>query len=184
MGRYIAKVMDGMIMGAGYLGSGLIIVAMLMVTYDVVLRYIFNRPTVWAVTLSGSMLIWSILLVAPWVLRQEAHIKMDIVLERLHPKRQAFINCITGILAIASCIIILWKGIAATRDAVVRGTTESVGIFALPSWIVLLAIPVGMFLVIWQSVERFVSHLAHFRALSKGKSENSSYPGEDHHQKA
>jgi TRAP-type C4-dicarboxylate transport system permease small subunit len=176
-GEYIAKFMDGMISIAGYVGSALIIVGMLVTSYDVVLRYIFNSPTVWAVPVSGAILLWSTLLLASWVLREDQHVKMDLILERLQPRRKALTNCATSVLGIAACIIILWKGIAITWHAFYKGEVESIGMFALPSWVVLLGIPLGMVFVIWEAVKKFRIHLGQFVAFDKAESENSIQTG-------
>lgn len=174
-GRYLAKFIDRMVLVTGYLGSALIIVAMLIVTYDVASRYFFNRPTLWAVSVSGAVLMWSTLLLAAWVMRQEAHIKIDFLLERLPTRTRVLVNCITGVLSISVCIIILWKGIEATWKNFVTGAQETVSSFGLPSGLVTLSIPVGIFFLAWQVVRRLTGHLNQFVALgNEERRKNSS----------
>lgn len=76
----------------GKLFSYLILPIMLLEAVEVVLRYVFNSPTDWswelATHLSGAMFIMG----AGWVLKDDKHVRTDIIYAKLSKKGQALID--------------------------------------------------------------------------------------------
>ena len=74
-------------------------VGMLLTTsYEVIARYFFNAPTVWAhqtVMILGGVFValsWG------WVHLHHGHVNMDILLRRLPPRGQAIVNVVCSLL--------------------------------------------------------------------------------------
>ncbi len=69
----------------------------LATTYEVVSRYVFNAPTVWAhqtAMIMGGMLVslsWG------WVHLRKAHVRMDMLYRRLNPRTQAIIDVVCSL---------------------------------------------------------------------------------------
>ncbi|HAJ22380.1 MAG TPA: C4-dicarboxylate ABC transporter substrate-binding protein, partial [Rhodospirillaceae bacterium] len=61
-----------------------------MLTYEVIMRYFFISPTIWAAELSQLCLIWGSLIAMAWALRWGRHIAVDAVavLLPVHVRRQ------------------------------------------------------------------------------------------------
>lgn len=55
----------------------------LMITYDVVMRYGFNRPTRWADEAAMYLMVWIGLLSAAFGVRERTHIRLEILVSRL-----------------------------------------------------------------------------------------------------
>ncbi len=78
--------------------------------YEVVVRYIFNSPTVWASELSAMLFGIFILLGGAYTMRQGGHVNMDIIYSRFSPKNRALIDIFTFLLFLIFVGVLLWKG--------------------------------------------------------------------------
>ena len=56
-----------------------------MITYEVVMRYVFLAPTIWAEELSRFFQIWATYIAAAYVLRHRQLIAITILVNRLGP---------------------------------------------------------------------------------------------------
>jgi TRAP-type C4-dicarboxylate transport system permease small subunit len=148
------------------LGSGLaaliIIFMMLAVIYEVVMRYFLNHPTLWVLEVVEWCLVWMTFLCAAWVLREEAHVKMDIFVTRLNPKTQILFSFITSIVGALICLTFVWYGTQVVWDHFVRGVVEAKMLRA-PKAPLMVIIPAGFFLLFIQFIRRSFSFLRKWR---------------------
>ncbi len=107
------KVWDRLIDGFMVLAGILLWVQMLIVNIEVFSRY-FLKPTIWVAELSSIIILWVCFLVPAWVLRKDAHVRMDLVLQRLKPKTQAMINFCTYLMGVAVMLIVAGAGLMTT----------------------------------------------------------------------
>ena len=56
---------------------------------DITLRYLFNKPLGWVKEVSEYTLVGLGFLVAAWILKDDAHVKMDLVLNKVGSRTQA-----------------------------------------------------------------------------------------------
>ena len=68
---------------AATIASALFVAAGAMLTYEVIARYFFVKPTRWAAELSQMCLIWGSLLAMAWLLHKRDHIQVDAVVRML-----------------------------------------------------------------------------------------------------
>ena len=66
----------------GKLAAGLFFVIGGMITYEVIARYVFVSPTIWAEELSRFIQIWATYLAAAYVLRHRHLITIDMLTSR------------------------------------------------------------------------------------------------------
>jgi TRAP-type C4-dicarboxylate transport system permease small subunit len=121
IGRRLSKVFDGILTVTAYTSGAIIVLLMLSMCYEVVMRYFFNAPTRWAADFSGYMQYVLVLVGAAWVLKIDAHIRIDTLLVRFSPRTQTILNIVTSSIALIVCALFLWKGVEATWTAYVRG---------------------------------------------------------------
>ncbi len=107
------KVWDRLIDGFMVLAGILLWAQMLIVNIEVFSRY-FLKPTIWAAEISSIIILWVCFLVPAWVLRKDAHVRMDLLLQRLRPRTQALINCITYFSGTIVMLIVAWAGLMTT----------------------------------------------------------------------
>jgi len=76
----------------GKLAAFIVIPLMLAVVYEVVSRYAFNAPTIWSFEiqrmLGGSLFVLGF----SWVLLQKAHVRVDLLYQRMSPRGQAILD--------------------------------------------------------------------------------------------
>ena len=89
-----------------FIAGVIIIFTMAAVTYEVIMRYFLNRPTLWVVEVSGYSLLFITFLGAAWVLRRGGHVRIDLLTNRLKPRNQIRLNIITSIMAAIICLVI------------------------------------------------------------------------------
>jgi C4-dicarboxylate transporter DctQ subunit len=107
------KVWDRLIDGFMVLAGILFWVQMLIVNIEVFSRY-FLTPTIWVAEISSIIILWICFLVPAWVLRKDAHVRMDLLLQRLKPKTQAMINFFTCLAGVVVMLIVAGAGLMTT----------------------------------------------------------------------
>ncbi|MBN2060663.1 MAG: TRAP transporter small permease [Deltaproteobacteria bacterium] len=92
--------------------SGILVFLMAwVVTYGVVMRYVFNAPNPYVYEISIMFLLFCGIFAVPAVERMNRHIHNDILVARFSPEvREVFTRLIIPILALPCCMILTWKG--------------------------------------------------------------------------
>jgi len=90
--RRILKVIDSVSLGTAQLAQWLCVVLVLVLSYEVTMRYVFNSPTVWV--MQTSMMIGGAIIALGWcfVQQQRAHVRVDVFYGRFSPRTQAIVN--------------------------------------------------------------------------------------------
>ncbi len=122
-----------------------------MITYEVVARYLFNAPTIWAEELSRVFLVWGTFLAMAALLRRRSHISITLVTGRLGPagRRGAELVALTVVAALSG--IALWYGWAIAADSLARGRTTAT-MLDLPQGLLEAAVPLGFALLLAQAL--------------------------------
>lgn len=102
----------------------------------------FHRSLVWLTEISGYGMVFMTFLVAAWVLREEAHVRIDLLVDRFNPKNRALFEVITSIAGAAVCLIITGYGFIVTLDHFKRGVFTATDL-EIPWAILLSVIPIG-----------------------------------------
>ena len=137
--------------GAGGIAAVLLAATGAMLTWEVVARYFFIRPTIWAAELSQLCLIWGCLLAMGWVLAMRRHITVNAV-TALFPRRLQIACVALALLFILGfSLIVAWWGWDIFHDSWARGRRTG-SILNLPSWVAELSVPVGFALLALQSL--------------------------------
>ncbi|MFC2013659.1 TRAP transporter small permease subunit [Chloroflexota bacterium] len=153
-----------------FLAAALIILVMLAICYEIVLRSFLNRPQVWVLEYTQYGLVFICFLAATWVLRQEGHVKMDLVVGRLNPRARSILNIITSILGMMVCLGFTCFGVIATQGYYESGFSSPT-VLETPEWIILIIIPIGCFLLVIQFIRRIHGHLGELRESHRLKQE-------------
>jgi TRAP-type C4-dicarboxylate transport system permease small subunit len=133
------------------IASVLFILAGAMLTYEVVARYFFTKPTRWAAELSQMCLIWGSLLAMAWLLKKRQHIQVDAVVRLLPGALARIIDRIVMLLVAIFSIVVCWYGFEIFYDSFSRGRTTG-SLLNIPIWIVELAVPAGFALLALQAL--------------------------------
>ena len=96
--------------------GGLILAMSLWITYDVLSRYFFDVASPWSFDLSEYSLVWITFLGAPWVLLQDRHVRIEILVDVLPAPAQRALGVAVSVVAIGVCVVLAWRtGIAAVE---------------------------------------------------------------------
>ncbi len=95
-------------------GAALILAMSLWITYDVITRYFFDFASPWAFDLSEYSLVWITFLGAPWVLMQDRHVRIELLVEALPAAVQRILGIAVCCVAMFICSVLAWRtGVAA-----------------------------------------------------------------------
>jgi TRAP-type transport system small permease protein len=120
-----------------------------LIALDVILRYIFNAPLVWAHEATGLLLLLVFLLsiIACW--QQKKHIRMELLYERFPRRVRAFAD---GISAVTGMIVFGMLAIQVSREIpYVIQTRETMQDLPIPIWpfkAVIVLVSIGFFFVL------------------------------------
>lgn len=77
---------DKVIVGFGLASGILIVLNGLFSSYEVIMRYFFNAPTVWVLEITIYLVIASTFFALAYALLQKAHVKVDFITNYLTPR--------------------------------------------------------------------------------------------------
>lgn len=147
---FIAKksilAIDWISKGFFYLAQFVILAMMLTTCYDVLMRYFLARPTTWAVELNAMLLVFITFLAGAELVKNDQHIQMDIIFNRLSIGSQKYLSLFISLFAFLLCLILAWTGAKATL-AVYKAAIFTAGAFRMPMWIPYAFIPAGSILM-------------------------------------
>jgi len=118
----IGRIIDIIIEWLAYISAVLMILTFTFVTVDVAMRYFFTRPLGWSTEFAEYSMATLTFFAAAWVLKKDAHVYLDIVLDVFNTRTQATINMITSILGSGICFYVTWWGLQAVIFHAQQGT--------------------------------------------------------------
>ncbi len=151
--RKLALIFDQILDGMVVFAAVLLVFAVLSVSVAVASRYFLGYPIGWVIEINSYILLYIPFLVGAWVLRQEGHVIIDILLERLNPRTQPLINIVTSIVSALVCFILTGYGAVDTWD-LFRTDYFTPTQLELPKWIINVIIPIGSFFLFVQFLRR------------------------------
>lgn len=158
MSGKIDRVLDGIIKFFGIIAGIFFMTMALIVTYNVVMRYFVARPPVWAVETTEYIMVYATFLAAAWILSVDGHVKIDILVIRLSPKRQHILNMVVSFLGLVACALLGWHATKATYSLYTREVIM-MKMMPWPKWVMIVPIPVGLLLTLIQFIRNFVNLL-------------------------
>ena len=91
----VIKIIDKISEITGKIASSFIIIMVILHFQEVILRYIFQRPTTWSWEIATYLYGANFILAGAWALKQGRHVRTDFVFGRLSPKWQAIVDLST-----------------------------------------------------------------------------------------
>ena len=154
-------IFDGLIRALAVIAGVLLLVMVLIVSYTVLMRYFIGKPPVWATEMTEWILLYATFLAAAWVLKEDGHVKIDVVLIRLSQKKQYVFSVIVCILGILICGFFAYHGAKAVYSLYKRDVIM-MGMILMPKYILVAVIPLGLLLC-------FVQFIRSLKGLLVGK---------------
>ena len=139
---------DKIVKYSGYLASALFIAIGFIVSYEVIMRYLFNSPTIWVNEVSRFLQIWATYLALTYSFHKRDFIRITVIYDRLNETGKKILDFISFIFIIIFSCFVVYYGWLIAYDSLKVGRTSST-ILDVPSFLTELAIPLCFaFLVI------------------------------------
>jgi TRAP-type C4-dicarboxylate transport system permease small subunit len=143
---------------SGYIAALSILAATLIIVHQVVVRYVFNIPTIWQVETAIYLLIAATFLGAPYGLRENAHINIDLLIVNLPTAVRRKLGLATSAIAMAFCFFLAYRGAVMWWEAF-EGNWRSSSLLSVPLVYPYALIPVGMFITGLQYIVKIIGML-------------------------
>ncbi len=101
----------------------LIVILVAVMFYEVCLRYVFERPTLWANELSLWLAGFVFLLSGLYAMQQRSHIRIFLLYDMLPRSLQRVCDTISALLIVIFAVAIVWGGWNEARDKFLRWET-------------------------------------------------------------
>ena len=135
------------------LAGAIIVYLTLSIDFEVFMRYVQHSPTSWVVDFSEYALVFLTFLGGAWVLANEGHIKVEILVDRLPPGVHQKVNIVTSILGAVAFGLLFWYSLVLTLDAF-AAKAVFIRPVVVPIGPMYSVIPIGSLFVALQFVRR------------------------------
>lgn len=155
----LTKGIDLLVEKQGQLTSFLIVPLLLIVLYEVLMRYVFNAPTIWGFEATAFVYGMHYMLGLSFMEHAEGHVRVDIITSRFSPKTQAVIM-IAGYLIIFMPVFVLmtWGAIKFAHTATVTNELNSTS-WAPRIWPYKIIMALSFLLLAIQGLSTMLKHL-------------------------
>jgi len=133
--------------------GAMLCVLVVLICVDVTARTLRLFPTPWTLDIAEYLLYGITFLAAPWVLREEGHIAIEVAVERLPPRARALLRrCTDGLGAVVCAVLtyyalrMFWRSYSAAN--LVHET------FVFPEWYLYVIAPPIFFILLLLFVRR------------------------------
>jgi C4-dicarboxylate transporter, DctQ subunit len=119
--------------------------AVVLVSVQVFLRYIFNAPQAWVEEVGRYLFVWSVFLGAAAALAEDRHIRITVLIERWGPKADRVSRTVAHLLSLACFCFVAYYGYK------IAYSNRATPFYTLPSFprvIFYLAVPVSLTVMI------------------------------------
>ena len=131
---------------ASALVSGLAtLVLALLISFDVLMRYFFNRPQLIVDEVGPFLLLLVVFGAAAQTYRVGGHVRVDLVTSHLPPVVRAWLRLLTLALGLAFLAVVIWVTTQSALTAYRYGRVSAVLLY--PLWVPMLLIPAGLLLM-------------------------------------
>lgn len=139
------------------------ILIVLIILADILTVNLFHYSLPWAIEFSEYLLVFLTFLGAAWLLREDGHIKLDLVLNALRKKNRIRLEIINSVIGLIISLILAVSGFIATYNLYERGVkTEAV--IELPRFILIIIIPIGFTFLVYQFLAKIFKYRKQYKA--------------------
>ena len=137
----------------GRVNSFVILVIICITLFEVTMRYLFNKPTIWVHETSGFLQMVYILMGGGYTLLHRGHVRVDVIYARFSPKAQAIVDLTltTVLFFFFTGVLLYFGGQVALRSFAIKEMSSS-GIWEGQIWPFKQFIPIGTILIMFQFV--------------------------------
>lgn len=159
--RAIVRAADRVSYLCGVLAAILVITLVVLMLYDVVLRYAFNAPTTWGNDLNTFLMGSSFVLSIAYALSTDAHVRVDLLYNERTRPRLAYIDLVGMTLIVLPAVAwISWGLLVHLEDAIRTGERTGSGGWNPVVWPFRAVMFVGFVIFTIQIVAEIIKRIA------------------------
>lgn len=147
----ILRLIDWLSEASGYLSALAILLATIIIVYQVIIRYILGSSTVWQTQMAIYLILFTTFVGAAYGLKHDAHVGIDLIYQKLPTRGRALLKIITSFFSLLLTIITAWKAWEMWYQATTLGWKAST-VWAVPLTYPYFILPLGMTLVSLQFI--------------------------------
>jgi TRAP-type mannitol/chloroaromatic compound transport system permease small subunit len=156
----LIRMIDGANAAVAKTVAWLMIPLVLVIAFEVVMRYVFNRPTLWVFDVSYFITSIIVMLGTAYTLQMKGHVSVDVFYERFSPKTRALIDVVLYLVLFFSLwLLIINVMVPHVINSFVRGETAATGIWRPPIWPFKAWILLGIIMLTLQGLVEFLRSL-------------------------
>ena len=152
---------DKIVKYSGYLASALFIAIGFIVSYEVIMRYLFNSPTIWVNEVSRFLQIWATYLALTYSFHKQDFIRITVIYDRLNENGKKILDFISFIFIIIFSCFVVYYGWLIAYDSLKVGRTSST-ILDVPSFLTELAIPLCFAFLVIRVILEAIRYIRNF----------------------
>ena len=152
---------DKIVKYSGYLASALFIAIGFIVSYEVIMRYLFNSPTIWVNEVSRFLQIWATYLALTYSFHKQDFIRITVIYDRLNETGKKILDFISFIFIIIFSCFVVYYGWLIAYDSLKVGRTSST-ILDVPSFLTELAIPLCFAFLVIRVILEAIKYIRNF----------------------
>ena len=161
MGRVLTsfiRIVDKSVEWVGWGTAFLIPVIVIIATFEVIARYVFNAPTIWAWDINKMLFGVVTGLGAGFTLLKKGHVSVDVFYSKWSNRKKAFADCLTFPLFLIFISILLWTvgnlTLISIQEREVLSTIWSPAVYPMK-----VLITIGIFLLLVKGIADFILKL-------------------------
>ena len=152
---------DKLVKYSGYLASALFIAIGFIVSYEVIMRYLFNSPTIWVNEVSRFLQIWATYLALTYSFHKQDFIRITVIYDRLNENGKKILDFISFIFILIFSSFVVYYGWIIAYDSLKVGRTSST-ILDVPSFLTELAIPLCFAFLVLRVILEIIAYIRNF----------------------
>lgn len=156
---------DRLIDAMAFLAGILLVLAVLIVSFEICMRYFFQQPQVWTVEVCEFILFILAFLGAPWLLKKGGHASVDILVERMGPVPKRYASLFASSVGMLVSLVLVWFSLTTSwqcyTDGVVLTKTLTVS-----KYYFLLFIALGYFCLMIEFGRQFMRTMKKEKGVS------------------
>ena len=152
------SILDWFIDSMGFLAGLLLVAAVLIVCFEIFMRYFLRQPQVWTVEVCEYILFSLAFLGAPWLLKVGGHVNIDIFITQLSQRRRHMMELATSAVGMIVSLIICWFAIKTSYNCYQSGVllTKTMNV---PKHYFLMLIALGYLFLLLEFGRQFIGKI-------------------------
>lgn len=157
-GKVLGFVTTRLTVGSALIAGFAILAMTLLITTDVVLRYVFNAPTKWIDEISTYLMVVAVFLGLAYTLREKGHVSVEFVTERLSTRIRDWVKVFSSIALLIFAVILIFLTWNVFFLSFVNQTISN-SIIGVLIWPIQLLLPLGLAIMVLVSIYQILKEV-------------------------